>query len=162
MLASLLVASLAFAAPAQKARTLPELIDLAMREGKEAPLNADMAAELGLGEREIPGRTLQYKQSHSPDKLAHAFEVLLESGKPTALVVAVYKATTADGQTSVDGTIYLASLKGKLRSACRNQGPVGDIRASKIEITSAVRKRFRVELDYFRKLAPSLSLEFVR
>lgn len=167
MIACLLVATLAVAAPAQKSRTLAEVVELAMREGQEFPLNAAMADEFGLGEREYPGRRLRYKQSVSPDRQEHSLTVLYEDrGKgqrvPTAILVNVGTATKDGDILNIDGHVYLASLKGHLQRASRNSGPMGNVRASKVKVNSALRKRFKVELDFFRKIVPSLGLEFIR
>ncbi|MBI4348353.1 MAG: hypothetical protein HY553_16040 [Elusimicrobia bacterium] len=162
-------ASASYAGPPEakpKTRTLAELIELAMREGRDDPLTAATATELSLGTTELPYKKLWYKQSTTPDKQSHIFGVLYRSeGErvvPTDLVLSVGAASKVDGKISLYVTSYHSTLSGVLKGVSRAQGLRGEMTGAPVKLDASLRKGFKSELDFHRVTVPKLGLEFVK
>ncbi len=153
-------------APKKSGRTLKEVIDLAIQQGKDSTLSGAMADKLGLGASDLPEKRLRFKQSICPDKHEHNFRVVAQRNpdgtlKPIAIQLSRVSGGKVGDKMFTDGIIFLADLDGKLAKALHNKGYAGEIKPEEMPITSSeVKKAFRNELDFIEK--QSLDLQFDR
>lgn len=163
-LVALLAAPGLAAGPGQKPRTLAEIVDRALREGQEEYLSEHTAGKLGLGETRFPLRKARYKQSVSPDRKEHTLAVLFRKAdaskdEPLHLLFTVGTGKKEGDVVQIESNSFLSDLKGNLRAALHTHGPLSDVTVDAIKVDPSLRKRLRAEIDFHRRVAPSLGLK---
>lgn len=151
------------AGKAQKPRTLEEVVAFALEHGKDQVMEAGTAEKLGLAAMSHASRRTRYKQSASPDRKEHSFGVIYEKDeegrlKPLHLILTVGSAKKDGDRTLVDILSYRTDLKSKLKACIRTSGPLGDVEQSSLPVDGAAQKGLRSELEFHRRVAPSLGL----
>ncbi len=153
------------AKPQPKPRTLPELIDYAMKVGKESSIPGPMADKLGFGKSAVVTKRILYKKSEAPDKLDHSLDLVMgpqPNGplKPVGLVWNVTSGQRKDGVLYIDGYILLSSLDGNLQRAFHNKGKKGDVDSSTISIYEPdTKSKFAKEVDFHLRDVVRLGLQ---
>ena len=153
---------------AKKSRTLKEMIDLAMREGKDASLSPALAKKMGFEHVEMPKKQIRYKMSVCPDHKEHAFSVIIKKGpngeiEPVALDISVGIGKKVGEKIYVDGVSYLASVDGVLKQAMKTQGYTGEMVPETLPINSkSVVKQFNEEIQFHLKRSRESNLKFAR
>ena len=128
-------------------RTLREVVDLALKDGREDSLDEATSRSLGLGEAEIPLRLLSQERGETK----HTFGVLFvdkEAGpepKGVVLIISVSSAGVVERQG------FRQTLDGQLRGALTASGPAKKLKVSRMPLPSA-QDAWRRELDFW--LAP--------
>lgn len=152
------------AGPVQKPKTLAEVVDRALREGKEEHLSEYTAGKLGLGETRFPLRKTRFKQSSSPDRKEHTLAVVYkksDTGKdePLHLLFTVGTGKKEGDVVQVESNSFLADLEGNLRAALHTYGPLSEVTVDALPVDASLKKRLRSEIDFHRRVAPSLGLK---
>src|SRR5437016_2971248 len=103
-----------------KSRSLPEMISLAVDSGKDTIIADELSGKIGLPKVDQTARKIRYKAGATPDKLDHAFDVIVnkdQSGKlvPVGILLISAAMTKADGAYYIEGNSYYASLSGKFQ-----------------------------------------------
>lgn len=163
-LALLTVPPASAAGKAQKPRSLEGIVALALEHGREEELSAGTAEKLGLGAAALPLKKTRYKQSASPDRKEHALAVAYRTDDnggrtPLHLLFIVGSSKKQDGPRLVDVLGYRTDLKGKLKACIRTFGSLNDVRQESLPIDDAAQKGLRSELEFHRRVAPSLGLQ---
>lgn len=149
-----------------KTRTLKELTEQVLAEGRDDSEDAETAKCLGFGRAETPEKLLRYKRKISPDGKEHTFAVAIKEpagGKkvPVALIWATGTVERSGDEVRVDAITLRLSLDGKLKQACRSRGKPGEIVPEHLSTKSAeVKKQYEYEKDFHLRKAPTLGLEF--
>jgi len=149
-------------------KTLPELIELAMKEGQDSILPANMAEKLGYAHVDTLRKRLRYRQTITPDKEEHTFSVVIEKHAdgtitPIDLNLSVGKGKLVHGIIDADLMYYRASLQGTLQKAYHNKGKEGDVESTEVSIISKkTKKQFAQELSFYLHIAPDLNLQFAK
>jgi len=151
------------ASPSQRPRSLAEVVELAMKDGQDYPMQPDAATRIGLPEREFPCRRLRYKQKESPDRKEHTFGVLYEKDEkgtevPRNLLLAVGTGKKENGVITVDLQSFLMRLDGTIERAYHDYGQAGEIQTDPVKLSSKVKKQIQAELTFHTKLAFALGL----
>lgn len=149
-------------------RTLKEVVELAMREGKDATLDPNLAERFGLGRLALPEKRLRFKSSICPDNREHDFRVVLRQTavgafEPIALHINEATAKLVDGKIYADGVVFKASLSGSLEKAFHNKGFAGQIEPQELSTKSSeIKKQFKEELDFHQRVVVQKGLEFTK
>ena len=149
---------------AAKQRTLQDVIELAVKDGKDYVLPAPIATAAGYSRREMPTRRLRYRQSTTPDKRQHSFLVIQDPDKADRPILrlefTVGKGTrTAEG-IFFDGSLFFTKPDGALIATFHNRGIIGKSTPAPMALNKDARRRYQKELDFHLRTVPRLDLDF--
>jgi hypothetical protein len=150
----------------KKSRSLKEVIELALREGKDNTLNATAAQAFGFGQQDMPSKKLRYKQSATPDKHEHTFNVVSKRDAKGNLVPVALEISRGTGKkigdvVHIDALVFRANLDGKLQNAYRSQGAIG-VAPQSLGKSADLNRQLKEELDFHQKKVVELGLDFAR
>jgi hypothetical protein len=144
-----------------KTRTLKDVIDSAMGEGRETFLNPDTAKNLGVAESQlargrITSKAIRYQAEVAPDKKQHIFEVVYrtEEGRrvPEFLTWHSYKFEKRESGKFMDGYTFRVLLDGTLAGAVAIRGKVRETQHEGVSINAKeIADLFRQEQNFYLK-----------
>ncbi len=157
--AALLLCAQAPAAP--KARTIKELVDLALKTGADDEIAAENAKPLGMKDAVAATKNMWVEAEDAPDKRQHIFDVVL-GDKPGSPVCATFSVKTTDETEDgvyLNGFWFRVSLSGELLGAMSFEGRSGELfRKTLILKDAKTRAAFEKEKDFWLKDSAGLKV----
>ena len=158
LLAALLVATAApcFAAAPPKAkkavkrRTIAQVVELAMREGRPSEVSIAIGQHLGY-ESDMPAQALHYENKYAENGYQHSLYVVVssDSRKPVDLLWMAAKREGKSKESAYTVRAFRTSLNGEWVAGVDAKGPVTNVSYSKLSAGTEELKRLKHDIDYF-------------
>ncbi len=147
-------------APRQRpARSMIDLIGLAVAQGIDENINPDVAQLLGL-RRDLRTRRLAYQGAQTPDHLDRAFKIAYRQDPhgevhPLCVLLEVTRVSLRDSMKYIQRCVLKLSVDGKLEGAAFEEGTFGKIERRAVPLEK-VQKLYKDEVSFWRFTSPTL------